>query len=549
MRSLRVVRPTTRTRRHPRTALSCAIAALATAFAAVPAFGATGLVINGGAPATNNPRVTLALQPPADATSVQVALDETFQTRTTFPVTAEVALEVQVAIPTNGPEERSVRFWVRYRDGSTVLDPVLTEAIVFDTLAPRVGAVRFTQTDPVYVCTPGGPDVGATSRQQLTFSLDVPLVEAGVGSPEFELVDAVPPAPGWRPPTPAVFQSPPQQPLAIRTRDALGNVSAPTTVTTPDANLTELVPSRFPFAAALDCPHPSPARWNRTIRAAWARTGRTARQKERVLVPGSQLAWTFYKGHGLALNWVIAGTALKTILAQKRLDDYRAAFSEALTLSTTDRSGRGRTFRINENWFGTPDGKHGVPWRDGMGTAVLLASLAPALPVGAPRHEQELALRTASEYLETFSVDWRNGGVLWRDRGPGHWFLEYAYLHDERVLNGFMQAVVSLDRFSRQADRFGRGSVGAKEWRALASRARTHVLKGSRALSYWLPRFDLGAGKTRYSLTSGPAPPFYRGYHQELLGQLAQIPYVPLDSRTKFMNYRIRWGGTRLPVS
>ena len=183
-----------------------------------------------------------------------------------------------------------------------------------------------------------------------------------------------------------------------------------------------------------------------------------------------------------------------------------------------------------------------------MGTAVLLASLAPALGGDAPRHERELALRTASEYLETFSVDWRNGGVLWRDRGPGHWFLEYTSLHDERVLNGFMQAVVSLDRFSRQADRLGRGSIDAKEWQALASRARTHVLKGSRALAYWLPRFDLGGGKTRYSLTSGPAPKFYRSYHQELLGQLSAIPYVPLATRQRFMNYRSRWGGTRLPV-
>ena len=97
--------------------------------------------------------------------------------------------------------------------------------------------------------------------------------------------------------------------------------------------------------------------------------------------------------------------------------------------------------------------------------------------------------------------------MLWRDRGPGQWFLEYTYRHRERVLNGFMQSIISLDRFSRQADRLGRSSA---EWRALASRARTHVLKGSRALAYWLPTFDLGGGKTRYSLTGGPAPAFYQ---------------------------------------
>ena len=522
------------------------IAAVATMVAAVPALGADGLVINGGAPATNNPAITLALQPPPDATSVQIAFNAAFEPSTTAPAAPQVA----VTIPTTGPEERTVRVWVRYLDAEqdVLTDPPLTEAIVFDTLPPRLDAVTFTQTNPVFVCTPSGPDVGETNRNQLTFSVQVTTVEAGSGSPEFELVDAASTATGWRQPGPVVLQSAPQSPLGIRTRDAVGNISAPTPAATPAATLTELVPSRFPFASALDCPHPSPARWNRTIRASWARTGRKARQKERVLVPGSQLAWTFYNGHGLALNWVIAGTEIKRLLSQKRMDEYRAAVSEALTLSTTDRSGRGRTFRINENWFVNPGADQRPPWRDGMGTAVLLAALAPAIGADAPRHEQELALRTASEYLETFSVDWRNGGVLWRDRGPGHWFLEYTYLHKERVLNGFMQAVVSLDRFSRQADRLGRGSVGSTEWRALASRARTHVIKGSRALAYWLPRFDLGGGKTRYSLTSGPAPKFYRGYHQELLGQLSAITYVPRADRKTFMKYRVRWGGPRLPV-
>ena len=345
--------------------------------AAVPAFAADGLVINGGAAATNNPNVTLALQPPDAARSVEVSFDETFETSTRM----HVAPEVGVLIPTTGPEERSVRFWVRYLDqNSDVLpNPPLTEAIMLDTLAPRVGAVTFTQ-EPVYVCTPGGPDVGGTNRSQLTFKLHVQMDEAGAGSPEFELVGATPPATGWRPPTTAVFQASPQQSLGIRTRDALGNVSAPTPVTTPAATLTTLVASQLPFTAALDCPHPTPAQWNRTIRATWARSGRKARQKERVLVPGSQLAWTFYKDRGLALNWVIAGTELKSLLAQKKgLDTYRAALSEALALSTTDRSGRGRTFRINENWFVNPGVDQRPPWRDGMGTAVLLASLAPAL--------------------------------------------------------------------------------------------------------------------------------------------------------------------------
>jgi D-glucuronyl C5-epimerase C-terminus len=517
-----------------------------TLLAAAPALGAEGLVINAGAAATNNPNLTLALKPPPAAAFVQIAFNETFQSPTKVPVGPQVT----AAVATSGPEERAVRVWVRYLDGASAVLPgaPLTEAIVFDTLPPRVSAATFTQTNDVFVCAAEGPDVGGTNRDQLVFRLQVALDEAGAGTPEFELAD-LPPVAGWRPPSTVTVQSRPLQVFGIRTRDALGNVSAVTTATAPATTLTQLTGARFPFTTALDCPHPSPGDWNQTVRAEWSESGRRAANKERVLIAPSALSWTFYQRNGsIALNWVIASTQLKDVLAARRMEEYRAGVSEMLQLSVTDRSGRGRTFRLNENWFYNPGSKQGIPWRDGMGTALILASLAAALPTDAPPREQDLALQMASEYLETFSVDYRNGGVLWRDSGPGQWFLEYAYLPKDRVLNGFMQSIVSLNRFAGQAERLGRGRVHAAEWRALASRARTHVVKGSRALNFWLPKFNLSKGRMRYSLESGPAPPFYVGYHQELLGQLSQITYVPRDWRRGFMNYRVRWGGKRLAV-
>ena len=231
--------------------------------------------------------------------------------------------QVGVLIPTTGPEERSVRFWVRYRDSRSDLlpGPPLTEAIMFDTLAPRVGAVTFTQKEPVYVCTPGGPDVGGTNRSQLTFKLQVHMDEAGAGSPEFELVGATPPATGWRPPTTAVFQSSPQQSLGIRTRDALGNESGPTPVTTPAATLTTLVASQLPFAAALDCPHPTPARVEPHDTGNLGSVRPQGASKGARPGPGVAACVDLLQGRGIALNWVIAGTELKSLLAQKRLDD------------------------------------------------------------------------------------------------------------------------------------------------------------------------------------------------------------------------------------
>jgi hypothetical protein len=104
-----------------------------------------------------------------------------------------------------------------------------------------------------------------------------------------------------------------------------------------------------------------------------------------------------------------------------------------------------------------------------------------------------------------------------------------------------MQAMVSLDRFSRQAERLGRRDPA---WRELAARARRRVSRASRALNYWLPAHDLGGGKTRYSLTSGAAAPAYRRYHTVLLGQLSQVTCVPRAWRLRFMTYRVRWGGS-----
>ena len=525
------------------------ISAVALLVTARPAIAADGLIINGGAAATNDPALTLSLQPPVGAVTVQVAFDEAFQLSTQGPAVPQVV----VTIPTIGPEERTVRVWVRYRDSANALlpGPPLTEAIIFDTLPPALSTVTFTQLDQVLVCTPTGPDIAGTNRTYLGFQIQVTLTEAGSGTAQFEIIDQTPTATGWiSAPGSVSLTAAPGQPLAIRTRDAVGNVSAPVAIVPPAAVLTIIPPSQFPFTAAMDCPRPSPVRWNKTVRTAWAQSGRSAKNKDRVASPPSALAWTYYKDNGnIALNWVIAGTELKRLLGRQRLEDYRAGVSEIVRLSTVGRSEGKRIYRINENWFKNPGATQGVPWRDGMGTAVLLAALVPALRADAPRREQDLALRVATEYLETFSVDWRRGGVLWRDQGPGQWFLEYTYLPENRVLNGSMQAVVSLNRFASQAEELGRSaSPNAAQWRALASRARTHVLKASTAFAYWLPSYDLGGGKTRYSLKSGPAPPFYVGYHQELLGLLAKITYIPRTTRLQFMNYRVRWGGTRLPV-
>jgi hypothetical protein len=133
--------------------------------------------------------------------------------------------------------------------------------------------------------------------------------------------------------------------------------------------------------------------------------------------------WTYYAGQGVALNWVHAATELKVRLKRRRYDEYRAGVAEALALSTTGTGRTGRTYRPNENWFTTPGDGRRPPWRDAMGTAVLLASLTPAIASDAPLHEREVAQRVAAQYwkrsMSTGAMAVFGGAT--EDRGSGSW--------------------------------------------------------------------------------------------------------------------------------
>jgi hypothetical protein len=303
-------------------------------------------------------------------------------------------------------------------------------------------------------------------------------------------------------------------------------------------------PGALPFTAGLACPGPSPSERLARVRRMWAASGRTAPDRGKVFPPGSHLAWTAYSGQGIHPNWVHAGTELNERLRSGRLVSYRRAVAELLAFSGTDRAPGGELFRVNENTFTTPDDGRPPPWRDAMGTAVSLALLAPALDPAAPAPERALARRAAAGYLATFSVPWSEGGVVWRDGGPGDWYLEYAYRTRARVLNGFMQAVVSLTRFAGQAERL---AARDRAWAPLARRARERARAGARAIVRWLPAYDLGGGRTRYALGGGPATPEYRRYHQELLRLLARVRWFDPGWRAVFADYRARWGGSAGP--
>jgi hypothetical protein len=365
----------------------------------------------------------------------------------------------------------------------------------YDVTPPPPPSARARQAEPVIVCRPGGPRVAGARSARAPYDLDFYAGEAGTSVQ-----------------------------ITERRLSPGGKRAAGPAVRTTG--------------------RPGGALWVRAVALAWAATGLGAAHRARLQPGGSALVWTAYQGQGIGLNWVHATTDLNERLRLGLVGAYRAGVAEALAYSIVDRTASGQRFRLNENLFRDPDDPVVVRWRDGMGTALLLATLVPALSADAPAHERRRARDAAAGYLAAFSVDHRHGGVLWRDSGRGEWFLEYTHRPHARVLNGFMQAVVSLRRFERQAARMA-GSDPA--WEPLGAEAHERVLGGAAAIHRWLPAFDLGGGATRYALGGGPAAPAYRRYHAELLRLLVRIPYLPPGWTERFERYRVRWGGGAPP--
>jgi hypothetical protein len=429
--------------------------------------------------------------------------------------------------------------WIRALDAAGApLGLPGRDRVRLDDTAPVAAAAEVTATAPVVVCAPGGPAVAGTSRAAVPLEVRVRAAERGSGPALAQVAARPDPGAPWRAAGDrARVAAPAGGRVFLRLRDRRGNTSPWRAAVVPAAPERVAVPGDLPFTAALECPGPPPEARAAAVRAAFTATGWVPGDRAILRPPGSALDWTWYAGQGLQLNWVHAGTRLNARLAREPAPRYREAVSEILAHSTTDRA-PGRAFRVNENRFTTPDDGQPPPWRDAMGTGVILALLVPAIAPDAPAGERDLARRVAGEYLATFSVGHGRGGVVWRDGGPGDWYLEYAYRTGARVLNGSMQAVVSLTRFARQADRLALRDPG---WAPLAARARERARAGATAVARWLPAYDLGGGATRYSLTSGPAPERYRRYHVELLRLLDAVPWLPPGQRTVFRRYAGAW--------
>lgn len=499
-----------------------------------PAAELAAVVLDGGARFTARPEVYVEAHGPPGATQAQLANTPDFAGAVVVPLASRLTWRLDEAGP-DGPRQ----VFARFLDPSGRLLPGFdrTDGVDLDRAPPVLGAARAVQAEPVLVCAPGGRAVAGTSRARVAVTVRAAARDGLSGTRRLQARSPLSPVS-------AVAQRPrslPARPggtVEVRALDRAGNASGWRALRVPRAAVEVLDPVSRPFTRGTACNAVGQAAAIRVVNGSW-RAGRPGGDRSWVRPAGSSLIWTVYSGQGLFPNWVHAGTELNDRLRHGSRAGYRAGVSEIVALSTLDRAA-GRLFRVNENLFSVPEDGHPPPWRDAMGTGVILALIVPAIPPGADAREIDMARHVAEQYQSTFFVDRRRGGVVFDDGGPGAWYLEYAYRDRERVLNGFLQSVVSLSRFARQADALTRRHP---EWAVLADRARERVGAGALAAYRWLPAYDLGGGATRYQLGSGAASQRYRTYHQVLLGELAGISYLPAAVRARFSFYRIRWGG------
>lgn len=307
---------------------------------------------------------------------------------------------------------------------------------------------------------------------------------------------------------------------------------------------------RYPkVSVATDAARPKMRASIVTVNAWWVRTHRSVPCGGcMVRPPGSTILWTFYRGQGLYPNWV---RAARDVLRRKIRGDeagLRAGSREILAAGSVKHLRNGLRWRVIESAYRAPDGQR-PPWRDAMSNGLVLTLIIPSLSAEPDAEEMAKAHRMAREYLNSFAVHWTAGGLMEKTRDGGRWYLEYAYRTGarSRVLNGFMQSLVSLERFARQAEILG---AADPSWLPLRDRARDYVSRGVIALVRDLPRYDLGRGVSKYSLSRpGPAPRKYHVYHLQLLARLEAMAYLPSSSRAVITRYRQQWGGQPLTVS
>ncbi|HUA75222.1 MAG TPA: D-glucuronyl C5-epimerase family protein [Solirubrobacteraceae bacterium] len=186
----------------------------------------------------------------------------------------------------------------------------------------------------------------------------------------------------------------------------------------------------------------------------------------RVSFPGSKIVWEYYGGQGIEIQWLgTFGEGNGYYLSGHENSNLRQLLSEILPLATKRAGG------IAWEYMFQFDGGH-PPWTSGLSQGTALQVLARSWS----RFKEPQLLTAAQQALGIFQTPPSSGVQVKTPAGSE--YAEYTYAPSDRILNGFIQAVVGIYDYTQ----ITKDPLGQKLFEAGDAEARAET-----------PHYDTGA--------------------------------------------------------
>jgi hypothetical protein len=157
---------------------------------------------------------------------------------------------------------------------------------------------------------------------------------------------------------------------------------------------------------------------------------------QRVSFAPSKLVWEYYAGQGLQIQWLgTFGEANGYYLSGHENADLRQVLNEAITLATQRAGGIAWEYMFHFDG-GAP------PWTSGLSQGTAIQVLARAWS----RFHEQAYLTAAQQALGIFETAPPAGVRV--NTPAGALYAEYTYAPSDRILNGFIQALVGLYEYT-----------------------------------------------------------------------------------------------------
>jgi hypothetical protein len=186
----------------------------------------------------------------------------------------------------------------------------------------------------------------------------------------------------------------------------------------------------------------------------------------RVSFPGSKLVWEHYAGQGIEIQWLgTFGAGNGYYLSGHENANLRQLLAEVLPLATKRAGGIAWEYMFQFDG-GRP------PWTSGLSQGTALQVLARSWQ----RFKEPELLSAAQQALGIFQTPPSSGVQVKTPAGAE--YAEYTYAPSDRILNGFIQAVIGLYDYTQ----ITKDPLGLKLFEAGDAEARAET-----------PRYDTGA--------------------------------------------------------